>query len=105
MCIHPQLFIYFFGVENNLCCDLSVKLTLLNLHSQEPISRPIHEFDTNSLLDILPEIPLWVKHPDYDRVGSKLLSPFFFCLNLISYILHYVVHTFYLCSKLYNSAD
>ncbi|XP_065637156.1 synaptotagmin-3 isoform X2 [Quercus suber] len=43
---------------------------------KEPISRPIHEFDTNSLLDILPEIPLWVKHPDYDRIDwlNKLLS-------------------------------
>ncbi|GMY14757.1 synaptotagmin-3-like isoform X2 [Fagus crenata] len=43
---------------------------------EDPIIRPIHEFDTNSLLDILPEIPLWVKHPDYDRIDwlNKLLS-------------------------------
>ncbi|KAG5237747.1 synaptotagmin [Salix suchowensis] len=30
--------------------------------------RPLHELDTDALLDILPEIPLWVKCPDYERV-------------------------------------
>ncbi|KAJ6432875.1 hypothetical protein OIU84_019999 [Salix udensis] len=35
---------------------------------QDPAVRPLHELDTDALLDILPEIPLWVKCPDYERV-------------------------------------
>ncbi|KAI6673257.1 hypothetical protein NL676_001163 [Syzygium grande] len=35
---------------------------------KDPLSRPLHEFDTRSLLDLLPEVPLWVKHPDFHRV-------------------------------------
>jgi len=30
--------------------------------------RPLAEYDSNSLDGILPEIPMWVKNPDYDRV-------------------------------------
>ncbi|KAG6696983.1 hypothetical protein I3842_09G176300 [Carya illinoinensis] len=43
---------------------------------EDPIVRPIDEFDTSSLLDILPEIPLWVKHPDYDRIDwlNRMIS-------------------------------
>nr|XP_043613796.1 synaptotagmin-3-like [Erigeron canadensis] len=33
-----------------------------------PFIRPLEEIDKNSLIDILPELPLWVKHPDYERV-------------------------------------
>ncbi|XP_059667637.1 synaptotagmin-3-like [Cornus florida] len=36
---------------------------------KDPIIRPLQEFDSSSLLDLLPEIPLWVKSPDYDRVN------------------------------------
>ncbi|KAI3822590.1 hypothetical protein L1987_10184 [Smallanthus sonchifolius] len=42
--------------------------SLLNLHLQNPFIRPIQEFDKDSLIDILTELPLWVKHPDYERV-------------------------------------
>ncbi|GAB2219463.1 hypothetical protein Drorol1_Dr00007099 [Drosera rotundifolia] len=35
---------------------------------EEPKIRPLAERDTESLLGLLPEIPLWVKNPDYDRV-------------------------------------
>lgn len=35
---------------------------------KDPLSRPLHEFDTRSLLDLLPDVPLWVKHPDFHRV-------------------------------------
>ncbi|XVE99297.1 hypothetical protein REPUB_Repub03eG0186600 [Reevesia pubescens] len=35
---------------------------------KEPITRPLYELDNSSLLDLLPDIPLWVKCPDYDRV-------------------------------------
>ncbi|KAF3433948.1 hypothetical protein FNV43_RR25051 [Rhamnella rubrinervis] len=42
----------------------------------DPITRPIHELDTCSLLDLLPEMPLWLKNPDYERVDwlNKVLS-------------------------------
>ncbi|KAI4339938.1 hypothetical protein MLD38_024821 [Melastoma candidum] len=35
---------------------------------KEPVARPLVEQDTKSLQRLLPEIPLWVKNPDYDRV-------------------------------------
>ncbi|XP_042521246.1 synaptotagmin-3-like isoform X1 [Macadamia integrifolia] len=34
----------------------------------EPIVRSLYELDSNALSDLLAEIPLWVKNPDYDRV-------------------------------------
>ncbi|XP_065857423.1 synaptotagmin-3-like [Euphorbia lathyris] len=37
-------------------------------HVKEPVIKPLHELDTDSLLDILREIPMWMKHPDYDRI-------------------------------------
>ncbi|KAB1223741.1 Synaptotagmin-3 [Morella rubra] len=50
---------------------------------KDPIIRPLPEFDTSSLLDILPEIPLWVKHPDYDRIDwlNKSISDMWPYLN------------------------
>ncbi|GMN35820.1 hypothetical protein TIFTF001_005549 [Ficus carica] len=35
---------------------------------KDPIIRPLVEQDTKTLQRLLPEIPLWVKMPDYDRV-------------------------------------
>ncbi|KAJ0964202.1 hypothetical protein J5N97_029324 [Dioscorea zingiberensis] len=35
---------------------------------KDPLIRPLVECDSTSLERILPEIPLWVKSPDYDRV-------------------------------------
>uniref|UniRef100_A0A0C9RPX0 TSA: Wollemia nobilis Ref_Wollemi_Transcript_28284_2185 transcribed RNA sequence n=1 Tax=Wollemia nobilis TaxID=56998 RepID=A0A0C9RPX0_9CONI len=35
---------------------------------KDPQIRPIGELDSKSLEELLPEIPLWVKNPDYDRV-------------------------------------
>ncbi|XP_038992192.1 synaptotagmin-3-like isoform X2 [Hibiscus syriacus] len=35
---------------------------------KEPITRSLYELDADALLDILPDIPLWVKCPDYERV-------------------------------------
>ncbi|KAF6166253.1 hypothetical protein GIB67_031037, partial [Kingdonia uniflora] len=34
----------------------------------DPVIRPLQELDSEALLDLLPEIPLWIKSPDYDRV-------------------------------------
>uniref|UniRef100_A0A2N9EQZ2 C2 domain-containing protein n=1 Tax=Fagus sylvatica TaxID=28930 RepID=A0A2N9EQZ2_FAGSY len=43
---------------------------------KEPVIRPLYELDSTSLQDLLPEIPLWVKNPDYDRVDwlNKFIS-------------------------------
>ncbi|KAL3732043.1 hypothetical protein ACJRO7_028827 [Eucalyptus globulus] len=35
---------------------------------EEPVTTPLHKLDTSALQEILPEIPLWIKSPDYDRV-------------------------------------
>ncbi|KAF9595191.1 hypothetical protein IFM89_037777 [Coptis chinensis] len=35
---------------------------------KDPAIRPLVEQDSKTLQRILPEIPLWVKNPDYDRV-------------------------------------
>ncbi|XP_010270400.1 PREDICTED: synaptotagmin-3-like [Nelumbo nucifera] len=35
---------------------------------KDPIIRTLSELDSNALDDVLSEIPLWVKSPDYDRV-------------------------------------
>ncbi|PKI52861.1 hypothetical protein CRG98_026692, partial [Punica granatum] len=34
---------------------------------EDPEIRPLIEQDTETLRRMLPEIPLWVKNPDYDR--------------------------------------
>ncbi|XP_022966785.1 synaptotagmin-3-like [Cucurbita maxima] len=43
---------------------------------KEPVTRPLCELDTTSLQNLMPEIPLWVKYPDYDRMDwlNKFLS-------------------------------
>ncbi|ONI03058.1 hypothetical protein PRUPE_6G235800 [Prunus persica] len=35
---------------------------------KDPIIKPLNEIDTGSLIDLLHEIPPWVKHPDYERI-------------------------------------
>ncbi|KZV39724.1 synaptotagmin-2 [Dorcoceras hygrometricum] len=35
---------------------------------KDPEIRPLTELDSKSLQQLLPEIPLWVKNPDYDRI-------------------------------------
>lgn len=35
---------------------------------KDPVIRPIVELDTKSLESMLPEIPHWVKNPDFDRI-------------------------------------
>lgn len=49
---------------------------------KDPIIRPLIEQDSESLQRMLPEIPLWVKNPDFDRVDwlNK------FILNMWPYI-------------------
>ncbi|KAJ8754096.1 hypothetical protein K2173_001994 [Erythroxylum novogranatense] len=35
---------------------------------KEPVIKAIQELDTCRLFEFFPEIPMWVKHPDYDRI-------------------------------------
>ncbi|KAJ7975054.1 synaptotagmin-3 [Quillaja saponaria] len=43
---------------------------------EDPVIRPLCELDTSALQEIIPEIPLWVKSPDYNRVDwlNKFVS-------------------------------
>ncbi|PNX80731.1 synaptotagmin-1 [Trifolium pratense] len=43
---------------------------------KDPVVRPISELGPVALQELLPEIPLWVKTPDYERVDwlNKFLS-------------------------------
>jgi hypothetical protein len=40
---------------------------------KDPIVKPLAELDTKTLQELLPEIPLWVKNPDYDRVSITIM--------------------------------
>lgn len=53
-----------------LCNDEYGRLLIhfSNWFHQDPLIRPLAEQDSNSLQQMIPEIPLWVKNPDYDRV-------------------------------------
>lgn len=55
-----------------------VNLYVYSIHfsysfDQDPTIRPLVEQDSNSLQQMVPEIPLWVKNPDYDRVCILML--------------------------------
>jgi len=54
---------------DNLCLTC-VTFLILDHQMQDPVVRPLHELGTGALLDILPDIPLWVKCPDYERVSA-----------------------------------
>ncbi|GKV34146.1 hypothetical protein SLEP1_g42555 [Rubroshorea leprosula] len=59
---------------------------------EEHFPRPLHELDTDTLLELLPDIPLWVKSPDYERVDwlnkfVKIMWPYLdkpICCNIRS---------------------
>lgn len=57
---------------------------------KDPMIRPIYELDSDSLEEIIPEIPLWVKHPDFDRVG-KLWWCSFVCLCLSCFLISNII--------------
>lgn len=43
----------------------------LTLHAwfQDQTVQPLAEQDSKTLQQLIPEIPSWIKNPDYDRVG------------------------------------
>ncbi|XP_073276733.1 synaptotagmin-2-like isoform X1 [Primulina huaijiensis] len=50
---------------------------------KDPQIRPLVEKDSKSLQKLLPEIPLWIKNPDYDRVDwlNKFIGYMWPCLD------------------------
>jgi hypothetical protein len=55
---------------------------------QDPITKPVAELDTKTLLDLLPEIPLWVKNPDYDRVLNNATLGSFVSIFALICVVH-----------------
>lgn len=43
--------------------------TLFETICQYPPARPLVETSITLFLDLLPDIPLWMKNPDYERVS------------------------------------
>ncbi|CAK9190310.1 unnamed protein product [Sphagnum troendelagicum] len=56
------------GISLGLVVGYFLFIYLRSTDVKDPITKPVAELDTKTLLDLLPEIPLWVKNPDYDRV-------------------------------------
>jgi len=56
------------GISLGLVVGFFLFIYLRSTDVKDPITKPVAELDTKTLLDLLPEIPLWVKNPDYDRV-------------------------------------
>lgn len=60
----------------SVCCICLKSMTCLSVSNwlpwvgQNPEIRPLVDQDTETLQRMLPEIPLWVKNPDYDRVSN-----------------------------------
>ncbi|XLT85794.1 hypothetical protein S245_007880 [Arachis hypogaea] len=44
-------------------------------HVKDPIIRPLAEQDAKTLQQMLPEIPLWIKNPDFDRWIEQASEP------------------------------
>lgn len=43
------------------------------ISDQDPEIKPLVELDSETIAKMFPEIPLWVKNPDFDRVCVSLL--------------------------------
>jgi hypothetical protein len=54
-------------------------LTLLfGLDGQDPKITPLVDQDDETLQKMLPEIPNWIKNPDFDRVNYKTIIHCYF---------------------------
>ncbi|CAH1452137.1 unnamed protein product [Lactuca virosa] len=58
---------FVFGIPVGLFLGFLIFISTESTDVKIPFIRPLQELDRSSLVDILPEIPLWVKHPDYER--------------------------------------
>ncbi|CAN1775836.1 SYT3, partial [Linum perenne] len=57
-----------FGLPVGILFGLAVFSCFPPADVEEPVIRPLHELDRESLVEVLSEIPMWVKHPDYERM-------------------------------------
>ncbi|XP_059450337.1 synaptotagmin-1-like [Corylus avellana] len=57
-----------FGISIGLVAGYFLFIYFQPSDVQDPVIRPLVEQDSETLQRMLPEIPLWVKNPDYDRV-------------------------------------
>ena len=55
---------------NFLQCSywLTYLYIICSIHDQDPDIKPLVELDSETISTMFPEIPLWVKNPDFDRV-------------------------------------
>lgn len=56
------------GISTGLVVGYFFFIYFQPIDVKDPVIRPLVEQDSQSLQRLLPEIPLWVKNPDYDRV-------------------------------------
>lgn len=56
------------GISIGLVIGYYLFIYFLPSDVKDPVIRPLVEQDSQTLQRLLPEIPLWVKNPDYDRV-------------------------------------
>ncbi|KAI3791773.1 hypothetical protein L2E82_05636 [Cichorium intybus] len=59
---------FVFGIPVGLFLGFLIFITTESTDVKIPLIRPLQELDKSSIVDILPELPLWVKHPDYERI-------------------------------------
>ncbi|KAK8916093.1 Synaptotagmin-2 [Platanthera zijinensis] len=62
------IFGFVFGLAAGIVIGYYLFICQQSTDVKDPESRPLVEYDSRSLERMLPEIPLWVKNPDYDRV-------------------------------------
>ncbi|KAF6167826.1 hypothetical protein GIB67_027604 [Kingdonia uniflora] len=70
------IFGFGFGIPIGLFVGFFIFIYFEPRDVKDPIVRPLYELDVDALHDLLPDIPLWVKNPDYDRVDwlNRFLS-------------------------------
>lgn len=61
----------FWAVGEELHFKILFVLTLDYL-MQDPEIKPLAELDNIPLYELLPEIPYWIKSPDFDRVSTQI---------------------------------
>ncbi|XP_068663626.1 synaptotagmin-3 [Aristolochia californica] len=57
-----------FGIPIGILVGFFIFIRSESRDVKDPIVRPLQEFDSETLSELLAEVPLWVKSPDYDRV-------------------------------------
>lgn len=82
-----------------LCCFVSDEgfrfgcvFMFLFQWAQDPIIKQLGEMDAKSLEELLSEIPLWVKNPDYDRVMTRFVwhVTFLFCTGILHWLYYFL---------------